>query len=284
MAVQPALEWPHGMTTPRLLHVAPIGRGYTADVYDWGGGRVLKLFHPSFPLEKAEREYRVTRAVHAAGFPAPAAHEFIDVGSRCGIVFQRVVGVSLFDAVRSRPWTLFRAVRQLAVLHASIHRREAPPGLPSQREWIADGIDAAPYLPAPERTAAKAALAALPDGTALCHGDFHPANVLLTPRGPVVIDWDTATRGHPLGDVACTSYLLRNASLPAWSPRSMRLLLRCTRGLLHSYYMKRSLALHSAARLQVQAWEAPIKAARGWRMAELQRDGANVAPHPPDQV
>lgn len=272
------------MTASRLPDAAPVGRGYTSDVYDWGGGRVLKLFHRSFPRANAEREYRVTRAVGAAGLPAPAAYEFIEVEDRCGIVFERVDGVSLFDSVRAKPWTLFRAVRQLAELHTLIHRREAPPELPSQREWIGGGIDAAPDVPASERQAAKAALAGLPDGTAVCHGDFHPANVLLTPRGPVVIDWDTATRGHPVGDIACTSHLLRIARLPAWSPRSMHLLLMCTRGLLHSSYMRHSLALHGATRGQVGAWEVPIKAARGWRASELQGGATERASNPSKQM
>jgi aminoglycoside phosphotransferase (APT) family kinase protein len=213
-------------------------------------GRVLKLFHRSFPRVNAERHYRVTRAVHAAGLPAHAANEFIDVEDRCGIVFERVDGVSLIDIVRARPRTLFCAVRQLAELHASIHRREAPPELPLQREWIAGGIDAAPDVPASKRQAAKAALADLPNGMVVCHGDIHPANVLLTPRGPVVINWDTATRGRPVGNIACTSHLLRIARLPLRSPRAVHLLLMCTRALLHSAYMRHSLALHGATPVQ----------------------------------
>jgi aminoglycoside phosphotransferase (APT) family kinase protein len=29
------------------------------------------------------------------------------------------------------------------------------------------------------------------------HGDFHPGNVVLTQRGPVVIDWRNTTEGPP---------------------------------------------------------------------------------------
>lgn len=38
----------------------------------------------------------------------------------------------------------------------------------------------------------------------LLHGDFHPANVLLSPQGPVVIDWTNAHAGEPAFDVALT--------------------------------------------------------------------------------
>jgi len=41
----------------------------------------------------------------------------------------------------------------------------------------------------------------------LCHGDFHPMNVLGEASQPVVIDWPNACRGDPAGDV-CRSYLI----------------------------------------------------------------------------
>src|SRR5215472_10876517 len=41
----------------------------------------------------------------------------------------------------------------------------------------------------------------------LCHGDFHPINVLGEISRPVVIDWPDACGGDPAADV-CRSYLL----------------------------------------------------------------------------
>lgn len=38
----------------------------------------------------------------------------------------------------------------------------------------------------------------------LLHMDFHPGNVILSPRGPVVIDWAIARAGEPALDVAMT--------------------------------------------------------------------------------
>ncbi len=192
---------------------ALVGRGFTADVYAWGPGRVLKLFHPGQDRERSEREFRTTRAVHAAGLPVPAAHELVEVAGRWGVVFERVEGPSLLDHVRARPWTLPWSVRLLAELHTRVHRCPAPGGLPTHRESIADRITAAP-LSAEARAAARRRLAALPDGEVVCHGDFHPGNVLVTRRGPMIIDWGRAARGHPLGDVACTARLIRTAGLP----------------------------------------------------------------------
>jgi aminoglycoside phosphotransferase (APT) family kinase protein len=254
--------FPGASPTQELQTTPLVGRGFNSDVYAWGAGRVLKLFHSWVPHAKVEREYTATRAVHKAGLPAPAAYELVETQGRFGIVFERVDGPSMLRQVQARPWTLFNAVRQLAELHAQIHRFASPVELPSQREWIASGINAAGDLSAADKQAAWRCLAGLPDGTALCHGDLHPENVLCTARGPVVIDWDTATRGDPLGDVACTSRLLRTAGLPPWSPRYAHLLLACSRPLLHRLYLKRCLQLHGGTWQQIEAWQAALAAAR----------------------
>ena len=47
----------------------------------------------------------------------------------------------------------------------------------------------------------------MPEGDRLCHGDFHPINVLGEVSRPVVIDWPDACRGDPAADL-CRSYLL----------------------------------------------------------------------------
>jgi aminoglycoside phosphotransferase (APT) family kinase protein len=241
-----------------------VGKGFCSDVYVWGKGRVLKLFHGRLGYERAEREYAAARAVHAAGVPVPTAYELVEVEGRAGSVFERIDGVSLFDYTRARPWATFSVVRQLAELHARIHDCRGPSELPSQREWVAGRIETSD-LPAGDKQAARDRLATLPDGAALCHGDFHPGNVLMTPRGPVVIDWDTATRGHPLGDVACTSRLIRTASLPPWAPGYVHLMLRCLRPVIDRSYLRRYLRLRGGTRPEIEAWQVPLAVARAWR-------------------
>ena len=56
-------------------------------------------------------------------------------------------------------------------------------------------------------------------GTALLHLDLHPENVILTQRGPVVIDWPNAARGPGAADVAHTWVVLA-CSLPTTRIRS----------------------------------------------------------------
>jgi aminoglycoside phosphotransferase (APT) family kinase protein len=211
-------------------------------------------------MPRADREFVATRAIHGAGLPAPAAYELIEVAGRPGIVFERVSGVSLLDATQHRPWAIFAAVRSAAELHADLHRCTAPPGLPSLCARIAARIDRSP-APEPERRRARARLAALPDGAVVCHGDFHPGNILLTPRGPVVIDWSGAGRGPADADLALTSRLLRPANLPPWSPWYARLMLRCLRMTLHRSYLVGYFRRWPGPRGSVAGWHVPLAVA-----------------------
>jgi len=49
----------------------------------------------------------------------------------------------------------------------------------------------------------------------MLHLDLHPLNVLLSPRGPVVIDWANVARGRASVDVAATWVLLAAAGIPS---------------------------------------------------------------------
>jgi Ser/Thr protein kinase RdoA (MazF antagonist) len=117
-----------------------------ADVYEWEEGTVLKLYRDAEARERTEREYTAARAVHLANLPAPHVQTIVEIDGKTGLVFEKVQGSTALTQVQARPWTLFTAVRHFAELHVQIHACKAPAELPSQREWIARGIDRADGL------------------------------------------------------------------------------------------------------------------------------------------
>jgi aminoglycoside phosphotransferase (APT) family kinase protein len=240
-----------------------IGRGRTADIYAWGEDRILKLYKAFMSVQAVEQEFNVTRMAQAAGIPVPAADERIEVDGRPGILFERLSGSSMLQVLGAQPWKVVSMARQLAELHARIHRSILPAGLPTQRRQIERGIQAGASLPADIREAALARLAQLPEGQALCHGDFHPDNIMITARGPVIIDWMTGTRGHPLADVCRTSLVFQTSGLPPTAPLHMRLLLKVMRRTIDASYITRYLQLQPAAsRPEIYTWQLPLMAAR----------------------
>ncbi len=122
--------------------------------------------------------------VHSHGFPVPAIHELLENGTE--LVMERVDGPTMVDDAATHPWRIGRHARSLAELHRRLHDIPAPDYLPQ----LSDG------------------------GGQLLHLDLHPLNVLVSERGPVVIDWTNAHRGDGLTDVALTWVLLATARAP----------------------------------------------------------------------
>lgn len=235
-----------------------VGRGRTAELFAWGNDQAVKLFDDGWRRPSVEHEARIGRAVHASGLPSPAVGDVVGMGGRLGIIYERVDGASMLEVAITRPWRLVGLARLLAELQARVHACVIPE-LPSQRQRLADKIGRASPLSDALRKAALEALAGLPSGNAVCHGDFHPGNVLLSSRGPVIIDWVDATRGHPLADVARTCLLLSVGSPP--SARAGRLAFVARRW-FHALYLRRYLALRPASGDELAAWRLPVAAAR----------------------
>src|SRR5262249_47563068 len=138
--------------------------------------------------------------------------------------------------------------------------RCAVPGLPSQREELARRIQGALAVSEGIREQALERLDQLPDGDALCHGDYHPDNVLMTRTGPIIIDWGGACSGYPLADVAQTELLLQVGDPP--SPWVNQWFLGSARVLVRQAYVRRYLRLRPASRADLAAWRLPITVAR----------------------
>ena len=238
----------------------PIALGRTAEVYTWKEGYVLKLFHEWFPSGAIEHEARIAGVVQEAGLPAPAVGEIIEIDGRYGLVYKQVIGTSMMDAMVSRPWTIVHSARVLAELQIGMHRVEGLMDLPPQHEWLREKIQAAEKLSPDLREAALKVLGKLPEGNRLCHGDFHPGNVLMTGKGVVVIDWIDATRGNPLSDVARSSLLLEKSPLPEGTP--VRRILALMRGWFHRAYLSHYFRLQPGEWEDLTAWRMVNAAAR----------------------
>ncbi len=63
-----------------------IGEGAFADVHAWAPGQVVKLFKAGAAQRECRREARMTRAIFAAGGPAPEVFGEMELEGRFGIV------------------------------------------------------------------------------------------------------------------------------------------------------------------------------------------------------
>lgn len=239
---------------------ALLGCGRTAEVYAWND-KALKLFVDGFPAEWIRAEAEATRVAHQAGLSAPAVGEVIEVDGRIGIVYERVDGVSMLQTFATQPWTFLSAVRRFVEFQVAMHNC-AGPELPSQRERLRDAIQGAPRLTVEMKEQVLQALDRLPDGDAICHGDYHPDNIIMSSQGLVVIDWMNATRGNPLADVARTSLMCRVGAAPPGASRAVRWSTRLGQGAFHALYLREYFARQPFDREQLETWIPVMAAAR----------------------
>ena len=181
------------------------------------------------------------------------------MGGRHGIVYERVDEPTMLQRFSKSPWSLLGLTRSLAELHILIHQQKVSE-LPSQREKLAESIRNASSAPQEIKETALRALEGLSDDNVLCHGDFHPDQIIMSERGLIIIDWRTATKGNPVGDVAQSSILLRLGAPPAG--RANEWLIRLARAYVHSRYLKRYVDGSSISQRAIDEWQLPIAVAR----------------------
>ena len=182
-----------------------LAAGQRAEVFEFGI-RVVKLCRSTGSKRITFREASIHAAVEALGLPVPAVWGVQQIDGRWGILFDRVNGVSFAEQMRSDGAALDQYLQILARLHTRIHAHPANE-FGSFKVWLATSIARAIRLYEPRKQILLNGLRDMPDGDRLCHGDFHPMNVLGEASQPVVIDWPNACRGDPAGDV-CRSYVI----------------------------------------------------------------------------
>ena len=191
-----------------------IGTGARSTVYGCGPGLVVKVPLPPTPDAWIRHEAEFTSVVHRYGLPVPAVHDLVVHDGRLCVVYERVEGPSMWTVIREGPRVAVELGRLLAELHLAVLATPAPISLPRQRDRLAGKISGAARVVDESVLGALSALPAAESPLRLCHGDLHPGNIIMSPDGPVIIDWFDSCRGIPIGDVA-RSALLMGAGGPA---------------------------------------------------------------------
>jgi Ser/Thr protein kinase RdoA (MazF antagonist) len=222
------------ITPPGLT---PLAQGREAEVFVRADGNVVKVMRSANQEPRVRREAAALQALADRQHLAPGFVETTEVAGRPALVSERVSGDDLLARLSKKPWLVLKVAGTLGRAHAAMHDHLAPDTLPDLHDELARRIESAKALPAHHATAALERLWALRTGDRLCHGDYHPQNVLGTLKDPVIIDWGDASRGAPAADVARTLLLLRMGALPPDTPAPMRALTAVGRGMLAWRYL-----------------------------------------------
>lgn len=207
-----------------------LAQGRAADVFDLGDGTVLRRYRDDVvarsgrtPDCSGEAEAMLWAARHGVPVPHVVHAEGGD------LVMEKVVGPTLLADVVRRPWRVRSSARVLADLHRTLDAVPVPEGAP---------------LPMPYGL-----------GSGLLHRDLHPENVILSDRGPVLIDWTNVAMGPRAADVA-ESWLILACFAPAPTGLAQRAVTAAGRSLLLQAF------LSSVDRQSAAQWLGPVAALR----------------------
>jgi aminoglycoside phosphotransferase (APT) family kinase protein len=148
---------------------APLASGRDADVFALDAHRVLRRYRRGGDVGA---EAAVMAYLGEQGFPVPRVYS----AAGTDLVMERLDGGTMLRALVAGDIGVPDAARMLAGLLSRLH------ALPARRS-----VDA---------------------GARILHLDLHPDNVMLTCRGPVVIDWRNATEGPPDLDLATSALIV----------------------------------------------------------------------------
>ena len=237
-----------------------IGQGRTAEIFEWGEDKILKLFRPGISKALSEAEYKASFEISKKINSSPKVYDFVKIDSRDGIIYERINGTTMLKILSTKPWKLSKEAHRLAQLHKSI-QQEVDFELPKYTDRLKLSISEVDLLSDDLKEKLYKYIDTLPDDNILCHGDFHPDNILITKDKAIIIDWMTAAKGNPLADVARTSIMLKFGDVPGKSPIEKNLI-DLFRKKLYLEYIKEYINISKVNINQIKKWELPIAAAR----------------------
>ncbi len=170
------------------------------------GNLVAKVFDESFPKSDILNEALNQARVEETGLNIPKIEEVTKIDGKWAIISDYIEGKTLKELMDENPDKIDEYMNLFVDVQLKILSKKCPL-LKRIKDKMQDKISQAD-LDATTRYELHTRLASMKKHNKVCHGDFNPSNVIITPDGtPYVIDWSHATQGNGAADAART-YLL----------------------------------------------------------------------------
>ena len=188
-----------------LKNMKLLGRGNTAEVFEYGNKRVCKLFFEGYPDEYVALEFQNSKEMDKNKIKIPKPFQMITIENRNGIIYERINGKSLLNIMMENTANLDKFLNIFVNLQLDILAHHTQNVL-SYKEYLIAILKNKKI----NNQVIFNTINTLPDDDCLLHGDFHPNNILVMSDGtPVVIDFMNVCRGPALYDIARTYFLIK---------------------------------------------------------------------------
>ncbi len=170
------------------------------------GDLCVKVFDESFPKSDVLNEALNQARVEETGLNIPKIEEVTKIDGKWAIISDFIEGKTLQQLMDENPDKIDEYMNLFVDIQLKILSKKSPL-LKRIKDKMQDKISQAD-LDATTRYELHTRLASMKKHNKVCHGDFNPSNVIITPDGtPYILDWSHATQGNGAADAART-YLL----------------------------------------------------------------------------
>ncbi len=167
------------------------------------GEYAIKLFNEGYSAADVLNEALNLAIVEETGFQVPKLHEVLKIDGKWAIVTDFVEGKTLQEVMGENPADMGNCLERFVDVQIAMHNLTSE-RLPHLTDKMHAKISKS-GLEATVRYELHTRLNSFPRHRKLCHGDYTPGNVIITPNDEVyVIDWAHATQGSASGDAART--------------------------------------------------------------------------------
>jgi tRNA A-37 threonylcarbamoyl transferase component Bud32 len=171
------------------------------------GDRRIKVFSKDFSKADVLNEELNQAKVEETELHIPKILEVTIIDGCWAIIAEFIEGKTLTELTSENPGKTLEYIDLMVDLQIKTHIQKCPQ-LPNRlydkmlRKIALTNFDSA------IKYELQAHLEGMPRHNKLCHGDFRPSNIIITPQNvPYIIDWSHVTLGNASADVART-YLL----------------------------------------------------------------------------
>lgn len=244
-----------------------IGAGATADLYQYGKGKLFKKFHDDKPDGSIQNEYECTKAVQGLSIKVPKLYEIHLEEKNRGIVMEYLQGKSMLEVifqlqeVPGAEKQVEQMCREFARTHYEMHQMQSLT-LPDGHEWLIQRISSCEELSEKEKEKLEEALYQLPKGDSICHNDYHPGNLIQVEGEFYVIDWCDASSGNPWMDIARTKIVFDSIGVPEGLPLESAKQLNAARRWMGEIYLEEYMRLSGKSGDELKLWIPIVAASR----------------------
>ena len=171
------------------------------------GNRTIKLFDETYSKADVLNEALNQSLIETeTDLHIAKVEEVTKIDGKWAIILDYIEGETLDSLMDKNPEKEDEYLELFVNLQLEMHKKTAP-DLKKLKDKMNRKISQTD-LDATTRYELHTRLEGMPKHKKVCHGDFNPSNIIITPDGtPFIIDWAHATQGNASADVA-RSYLL----------------------------------------------------------------------------